>query len=179
MRDELCVQGGILFKVDWGVIPTDLSDDIMRQIHASHLDIEALLRWAREYIYWSGMNGQLTAYMEQCEICEDYSDQQQKTQETLQHHEVSTQPWEKVRTDLFTVNNRNYMVTVDYYSNLWEVDYLTDTVIRKLKGHFARSSIPGTLCSDNRPQYIAAIFKWSSTNWELEYKTSSPKEDSR
>lgn len=38
------------------------------------------------------------------------------------------------------------MVTVDYYSDFWEGDYLEDTqartLIRKLKANFARSGIP-------------------------------------
>ena len=35
--------------------------------------------------------------------------------------------WEKVGTDLFELKNKNYLITVDFYSNLWEVDKLPDT----------------------------------------------------
>lgn len=48
----------------------------------------------------------------------------------------------------------NYTVTIYYYSNFKEVDYMEDetqakTVIKKLKGHFARYGIPDMLCLDN------------------------------
>ena len=62
-------------------------------------------------------------------------------------------PWAKVGVDLFLLNNRDYLITVDYYSNFWEVDNLSSTesisVIRKLKAHFARYGIPDVVMSDN------------------------------
>ena len=48
---------------------------------------------------------------------------------------------EQIGVDLFEINDRNYLVTVDYYSKFLEVDYLSTTtkttrqVITKLKGH--------------------------------------------
>lgn len=70
------------------------------------------------------------------------------------------------------------MVTVDYFSNFWEVDYLPDTksttVIHKLKAHFARQGIPDVLVSDNGPQYTSQKFKTFSQKWEFEHRTSSP-----
>ena len=46
----------------------------------------------------------------------------------------------KIGVDLFEIKGRNYLVTVDYYSNFIEVVYLSTTttkqVITKLKGHF-------------------------------------------
>ena len=57
-------------------------------------------------------------------------------------HEVPFRPWAKVASDLFRYNSREYLVTVDHYSNFWEIDYLhntkSKTVIRKLKALFAR-----------------------------------------
>ena len=57
-------------------------------------------------------------------------------------HEVPLCTWEKVVTDIFEFKNKSYLVTVDYYSNFWEVDKLPDTkaraIILKLKNHFPR-----------------------------------------
>ena len=68
-------------------------------------------------------------------------------------HELLTRPWEKVGTDLFEFKNKNYLITVDYYSSFWEVDKLPDTkaktVILKLKSHFARYRCPDKVVSDN------------------------------
>ncbi len=52
-------------------------------------------------------------------------------------HDIPMKPWAKVGTDLFSFNNRAYLITVDYFSNCWETDSLPDTssstVIHKLK----------------------------------------------
>ena len=67
-------------------------------------------------------------------------------------HEIPTRPWEKIAVDLFQLNGRDYMVTVNYYSSFFEVDNLTTktaVVIRKLKAPLARHSIPDQVVSDN------------------------------
>ena len=79
--------------------------------------------------------------------------------------------------DLFELNKCNYLVTVDYFSNFWEVDPLTSTttaaIVRKLKGHFARYGIPLVLVSDNGPQFSSQEFKKFVTEWDVEHRTSS------
>ena len=46
----------------------------------------------------------------------------------MKPHEIPDRPWQKVGTDLFTVDNKQYLVTVDYYSCYFEVDELTSIV---------------------------------------------------
>ena len=45
-----------------------------------------------------------------------------------------------VGTDLFVFDNKDYHITMDYFSNFGELDYLADnistTVKKKLKSHF-------------------------------------------
>ena len=83
------------------------------------------------------MSAEIKQQVEACEICRTYETSQQK--ETLMPHEVPSRPWEKVGTDIFELKNKSYLITVDYYSNFWEVDKLPDTkartVILKLKNH--------------------------------------------
>ena len=78
--------------------------------------------------------------------------------ETLRSHKAPKHPWEKIGTDLFQFNDIDYMVTVDYLFNFWEVDHLENTqsktVIRKLKTHFAHHGIPDILYSDNDPSAL-------------------------
>ena len=35
--------------------------------------------------------------------------------------------WEQVAVDLFELNKKEYVITVDYYSNFWDIDRLTST----------------------------------------------------
>ena len=114
------------------------------RIHASHIGIQGCLRRAREVLYWPGMNRDIENCIAQCPVYD--SQLREQTKEPMICHEIPTRPWEKIAVDLFQLKGRDYMVTVDYYPNFFEVDSLvTKTaveVIRKLKAHLARHGIP-------------------------------------
>lgn len=66
------------------------------------------------------------------------------------------------------------MVTLDYFSNFWEVDRLTTTtsaaITLKLKNHFARFGCPDSLISDNGPRFTSSsspnLLKYGTSNTE-------------
>ena len=66
-------------------------------------------------------------------------------------------------THLFHIEGQNYLITYDYYSNIFELDHLNETtseaVVTKLKGQFARHGIPDVVVSDNGPQYASEHFR--------------------
>ena len=177
VRDELSAQDGIIFKGDRCVVPKSLRPEVLSRIHRSHIGVEGCLRRARESVFWPGMNTAVKNFVRQCETCRTFEISQQK--ETLHPHEVPDRPWSKVGVDLFETNNRHYLVTVDYYSNYWEVDRLESSttskaVIYKLKQHFARHGIPNTVFSDNGPQFDSDEFRRFARDWEFNHLTSSP-----
>ena len=123
------------------------------------------------------MNHEIRDYVEKCDTCHKYLTS--NTRETLMSHEIPVRPWQKVGTDLFSLKDKMYLVTVDYFSNLWEIDSLgqdtsAKTVIRKLKAHFARYGCPETVVSDNGPQCASAEFATFSKEWDFEHTSSSP-----
>lgn len=143
------------------MIPDALRTDIACRIHSSHLGEEGCLRRARECVYWQGMHETLKPLISKCDVCRAVDAKQLR--ETLHPHDMTYRPWAKVGTDLFSFQNKDYVITVDYYSNFWKVDYLPDTksstVIRKLKAHFARQGIADIVVPDNGPQCALQEFK--------------------
>jgi Integrase zinc binding domain len=143
------------------VILRSMRADMKRRIHSGHLGISSCLRRARDIIFWPGMTSEIRQFVESCTVCATYCDKQPA--ETLIMHETCRRPWEKVGTDLFTIHGRNYLVTVDYCSHFFEIDFLPDTmsetVVTKLKHHFARHGIPDVVLSDGGPQYTSSVFK--------------------
>ena len=88
---------------------------------------------------------------------------------------ASTNVWSKVGTDLFSIEDIDYLVTVDYTSNFIGVDRLENTdsraAVRKLKTHLARYGILDQVISDNGPQFTSDSFAHS---WDFGHITSSP-----
>ena len=176
-RDELTMQDGLVFKSDRVIIPTNLRQDVIQQVHSSHLGVEGCLHRAREAFYWPLMNAEIKDAITKCTICNTLKPEQ--CREPIRQHEVPDRPWSKVGTDLFVFNNQTYIVAVDYYSNFIEMDRLRDassrTTIKVLKTYFARHGIPDVLMSDNGPQYASEEFHYFSREWKFKHVTSSPR----
>ena len=175
-RDELAVTDGLVFRGERLVIPKSLRSEIKKDIHCGHQGVESCLRRAREHVFWPRMNEELKQWIQTCETCREF--EQTHCKETLMSHDIPERPWEKIGADLFTYKNKDYLITVCYKSNFWELDRLYDTksstVIKKLKAHLARYGIPKQLVSDNGPQFDSHEFKTFTKSWGIEHTTTSP-----
>ena len=87
-------------------------------------------------------------------------------------------PWEIIGVDLFTLDDKEYLLTIDYFSGFWEVVKLssttTEAVAKKLKVYFLRYGVPGTLISDNGPQFASQEFYDFAVEWDFEHCPSAP-----
>ena len=70
-------------------------------------------------IYWPGLNKQIEDITSKCAASLESQLKQHK--EPLTPHPVPSLPWNKVGTDLFEYEGRNYIVLVDYFSNFIKV----------------------------------------------------------
>ena len=111
-----------------------------------------------------------------CGICAQHA--RQHPREPLQPYPVPTLPWQLVSQDLFALNGRAYLVTVDHYSDFYETDHLpsiqSSAVIQATKQHFSRHGIPRTLITDNGAQYTSDLFKTFAKKYQFNHITSSP-----
>ena len=142
----------------------------------SHIGSQGCLYRAQETVYWPGVNAKITDYIQKCKVC--MSLQSNQTKEPLIYHKPTSRPWEKFATDIFTLDNKNCLCTVNYYSGYFELDQLhsktVTVIIKKLKRHFVTHGTPNELLSGNEPPFNSAEFEnflWSSG---AEHVTSSP-----
>ena len=95
------------------------------------------------------MSRDIKEHISRCETCTTFPTRQ--SIEPLTSHKVPNRPWAKIGSDLFQFQNKDYLVTVDYLSNFFEIDYLStttsSTVVKKLKGHMAWYGIPDEVVS--------------------------------
>ena len=175
-RDELVVDNNIVFKGTKVVIPNRMRALMLQRSHISHQGPEACVRRARDAIFWPGMASEIRHLASQCATCNDHSTKQQK--EPLLSTEIPTSPWAVLAQDLFTLAGKSYLITVDYYSDFWELDALTDTssesIVKHTKAHFARYGIPEKVITDNGPQFRAQSYEEFASQWGFNHVTSSP-----
>ncbi|XP_048236983.1 uncharacterized protein K02A2.6-like [Haliotis rufescens] len=176
-RDELAMQNGVVFKGERVVVPAGIRGNIMERIHSSHIGVQGCIRRAKELVYWPNMGQEIIDLVSKCETCNTL--QQDQSMEPLISHHIPTRPWEKLGCDLFEFDQKDFLITVDYNSDFFEVDRLhskkAPEINKKLKSHLARHGIPNQIISDNSPPFNSEAFRKFSDNYEFEHVTSSPR----
>ena len=89
-------------------------------------------------------------------------------------HEIADQPWVTFGSDLFSFNNKDYVILGDYTSKFFEISRLPNTeastVIKYTKPYF---HVMESL--DNGPQFTSYEFKKISQEWDFKDTTSRPR----
>ena len=120
------------------------------------------------------MNQEITDYIYHCDTCNMYASHPQR--KPLIVHDVPERLWQKVGCDIFTLNEKDYLCTLVYYSGYFEIDHLerktARTIIIRLKRHFFNHGIPN-LC-DNGPPFDSQEFRDFAAAYEFKFVTSSP-----
>ena len=175
-KGELTVYDGVILKGDKVIMPPALRPEILRQLHSTHIGIESCIRRSRECVFWPRITADIRDFLSHCDICNAYSDKNQK--EPLRPKEVAIRPWEKVSIDLCSIDNHDYLICVDHFSNFTEIEHLSDqtaeTVISKLKLTFARHGIPDECYSDQATIFTGVRFKKFTEKWAFNHIMSSP-----
>ena len=123
MRDELTVQDGLIFKKNSFIILA-VYDETWRWRSTCHTwELKPLLA---RHVSWDE-----TVHLN-INVCREFDtwyppnkNKQNKTK--LRSHEIPLRPWKKIGTDISTDANKDYLVTMDYNSNFWDVDRLSGT----------------------------------------------------
>ena len=175
-RDELAVHNGIVYRGDRVVIPRAMRAEMLQRIHSSHQGIEASVRRGKDTLFWPGMHSEIKDTVQNCGVCAENASAQVK--EPLQPLQISKRPWQMVAMDLCQISKKDYLITVDMYSDFFEVDRMKETnakaIIQACKANFARHGIPEMVMSDKGPQFANAEFRQFTREWEFVHKTSSP-----
>jgi transposase InsO family protein len=97
----------------------------------------------------------------------------------LTPHETPSYPWQVISSDLFTWDDKEYLVMVDHLSRFFEVFRLQNTkgtdVIIRMKETFARLGIPEKVISDNGPQYASQELRDFAREWNFTNFIFSPR----
>ena len=84
----------------------------MNNLHASHLGIEKSLKLARDLLFWPNFSNDIKHMIFSCEICNRLRNNNVK--EPMVYTSVPDYPWQLLASDIFTLDNRDYLVIADY-----------------------------------------------------------------
>ncbi|XP_025999271.1 uncharacterized protein K02A2.6-like [Astatotilapia calliptera] len=121
---DLTVHNGLLLYGSRIVIPTSLRADILSKLHEGHLGITKCRERAKQSVWWPGLSSELIKVIGTCDTC---CRERTNHKETMLPTEFPQRPWAMVGTDLFQIENKQYLVIVDYFSRFFEVAKLTST----------------------------------------------------
>ena len=78
-------------------------------------------------MYWHGMQAAILQESAKCSLCASYGSELPK--EPMLSYKIPQGPWKFISQDLFKQGGRWYSVTVDHYSDWFEVDLLNEDML--------------------------------------------------
>lgn len=161
-KDELSVEDGCIL---WGtrvVVPPQLRSRVLDELHEGHPGIGRMKSFARSYVWWPGLDGDLERRVRQCDVCQRVQKMPQKT--PVQPWEWPERPWTRLHIDhAGPVQGKMLFIIVDAHSKWIEAHIVSSTsaeaTIEKLRLTFATHGLPETIVSDNGPSFTSCEFQ--------------------
>ena len=128
-REELSTERGCLL---WGsrvLIPSIYHQTVLDELHAEHSGISQTKAFARSYVWWPGMDGEIEAMVQKCSICQSVKDQSSVA--PLHPWPWPTRIWQRIHIDFAEKDTVNYLIVVDSHSKWLEVVPMRSTTAVK------------------------------------------------
>lgn len=149
---------------------------MLSKIYQSYRGAEYCLRCATDAVFWPSMSKDIGVVCQACPTCVQYG--VQAALEPMLSHPTPTQPWQFVSQDIFELDVKQYLITVDRCSDFYKLDPLTNnqssTITDLTKAHFARYGIPLPCLTDSGPQFVSNEYLTFAKTYGFEHFTSSP-----
>ena len=161
IQESLGIINGALTFMDRVVVPLSLQSRVLSQLHRAHPGVNRMKMLARAYVYWPGINEDITRLVSACSPCQSVAKFPVKT--NLASWPLAKEPWERVHVDFAgPVDSCTYFIMVDAFSKWPEVFIMTSTTsqstIKILREVCSRFGNMKTLVSDNGPQFTSKEF---------------------
>lgn len=159
---EFTLQNNCIFRQQMAVIPKNLQNKILQELHSAHFGVLKMKSLARGHCWWPGISYDIERICKNCIDCNKIKANPEKV--PLHSWEVPTKPFERVHLDFAgPFMNAYYFILVDAYTRWPEIHIIknittlnTVTLLRKI---FATYGLPKILVSDNGPSLVSYEFK--------------------
>ncbi len=161
-KDELSVVAGCIL---WGsrvVIPPSARKMVLKQLHESHPGVSRMKSLARSYVWWPGLDTDITSTVQQCEMCQ--TNRPLPIKAPIHPWEWPSRPWSRIHIDhAGPFKGKYFLVIIDAHSKWMDVHIVnstsTENTITKLRSVFAIHGLPEQVVSDNGTSFTSQQFK--------------------
>lgn len=101
------MKDGLLLKDTRLVIPSAMRNDVLAKLHEGHQGVVKCKEPARQSVWWLGLSQQVNELVLNCRTC---IGERQNHKEPLIPTECPECPWQKLRTDLFVLGRKIYLL---------------------------------------------------------------------
>ena len=176
-KDELSIQDGCLL---WGgrvVIPPQVREEVMLELHEAHPGIARMKSLARQYVWWPRMNANLKQKVKTCKTCQ--SSRKNPAPALLHPWEWPWQPWSRVHADYVgPFMGQMFLLLVDIHTKWMDVHIVpsvtSQSTIEKMRKTFATLGLPEMLVMDNGSVFTSSNFTDFVKCNGIRHVTSSP-----
>lgn len=177
IRNDLSVEDNCLLWNNRIIIPRSLRENILKQLHLSHMGVVKMKSLARSYFWWPGLSKDIEILAGSCENCAVY-----KSNPPIAKIEQWPWPdkvWDRIHIDFMgPYLNKQFLIIIDAHSKWVEVFLLnkitSKATIEILRSVFARFGLPSKLVSDNARTFCSVEFEDFLSNNNIEHLTSPP-----
>jgi len=174
---ELSVEQDCILRGSRVVVPKQLRNKVLAELHADHQGIVRVKAVARSYVWWPGMDKDIEMYIKQCTSCTIH----QNDPKPARFHpwEYPHYAWQRLHIDYAgPFLGYSYLIVVDAHSKWPEIIPLQSTTststIRALMQIFSVHGLPERIVSDNGPQFCSQEFKDFLTVNGIQHIQSAP-----
>ena len=175
-KNDITITDNLILKQNQIIIPKSLQKEMLQILHETHQGVVKTKQLAKEYMHWPGMAQQIEDKINKCDLCQQFRNAQHT--EPLINHEIPNTPYDKLGIDLFQINDKHFLLIIDYFSKFPEISELKQTTskdtINALKEVFCRHGIPTTVVSDNGPQFASKEYKDFANEYEFQTVFTNP-----
>ena len=178
-RDSLSAIDGVIAYGNRTVIPPSLRSEVCQHLHSAHQVVTQMMSRATASIFWPGITTDIQEARKQCRTCDSMSPSQPHLPAAEPF--VAVLPFQAVATDYFNERGKNYLLTVDRFTNWPDLRQASAAtaeagaagLIKALRQLFAQFGVPEHLSSDGGPEYTSQIIKDFMSRWGITHRLSS------
>ena len=105
-REEMTVENGLILKATRIVIPPNMRESTLHQLHEGHLGFTKCYNHAKQTVYWRNLRRELEDLVLNCQLCLKHSQAKHKPKPTPSFgQEIPVIPWTKLASDIFHFQN--------------------------------------------------------------------------